>query len=493
MKQIIALQEYTDKYISLYQGEIRNIETELANRLIEKNIVAEHNKTGPGEESGYSKITELTTLFEDNVHFDPVDGTNFTVAQIEQLAISADKINVTFDGIEYEVTRTITDEDGVSVYGNFNFDNGMPSFIEYPFCIISSSGVTTIGSNSTEENHNIKIEEKTETIETTEDFANAVKKVVNEPKYNYIIPEITMTTIRYDYNLDDGDVEIINYCDVTNIINTSSSNLWPIYVMVNGEITIILDDNDMNNYLNQTNFKFNNHSFALWHRDDKYWMCFPEAGEYTFSMYTITEDSGGSLKNIKDAENGSIIEGMIVGATVTHESTGQSFIIDDETTNKATGAFAHAEGGFFSFFDEAEPPYQFSFTTASGDGSHAQGGQTTASGEASHAEGRETTASGNSSHAEGYDTTASGYISHAEGTGTIANHKSQHVIGEFNIADPSTAAGYQKGNYVCIIGNGTNENTRSNALAIKWDGTFVFANGTEITPAQFQSLLALLN
>lgn len=43
MKQIIALQEYTDKYVSLYQGEIRNIETELANRLIEQGIVAEHD------------------------------------------------------------------------------------------------------------------------------------------------------------------------------------------------------------------------------------------------------------------------------------------------------------------------------------------------------------------------------------------------------------------------------------------------------------------
>ncbi len=43
MKEIIALQEYTDKHISLYEGEIRNIEDKLADELIEKGIVAEHS------------------------------------------------------------------------------------------------------------------------------------------------------------------------------------------------------------------------------------------------------------------------------------------------------------------------------------------------------------------------------------------------------------------------------------------------------------------
>lgn len=38
--EVIALQEYTDKYISLYEGEIRNIPESLANDLIDKGIVA---------------------------------------------------------------------------------------------------------------------------------------------------------------------------------------------------------------------------------------------------------------------------------------------------------------------------------------------------------------------------------------------------------------------------------------------------------------------
>lgn len=42
MKKIIALQQYTDKYVSFYQGQIRNIEDGLADKLIEEGIVAEH-------------------------------------------------------------------------------------------------------------------------------------------------------------------------------------------------------------------------------------------------------------------------------------------------------------------------------------------------------------------------------------------------------------------------------------------------------------------
>ena len=41
--EIIALQEYTDNKISLYEGEIRNISNSLAQKLIEEGIVAEHN------------------------------------------------------------------------------------------------------------------------------------------------------------------------------------------------------------------------------------------------------------------------------------------------------------------------------------------------------------------------------------------------------------------------------------------------------------------
>ena len=79
--EIIALQQYTDKYVSLYEGEIRNLEDRLATQLIEKDIVAEHNDssgdTGGGGtkasimiqcneggfEKGYNEETEETTYY----------------------------------------------------------------------------------------------------------------------------------------------------------------------------------------------------------------------------------------------------------------------------------------------------------------------------------------------------------------------------------------------------------------------------------------------
>lgn len=133
-------------------------------------------------------------------------------------------------------------------------------------------------------------------------------------------------------------------------------------------------------------------------------------------------------------------------------------------------------------------------TAASGQNSHAEGYHTSATGTDSHAEGSSTTASGASSHAGGTGSVASGSAATAIGSGAKAAGRSQTVIGEYNVeqGSPNSRA---TTDYAFIIGNGT-DNTpanRSNAFGIKWDGTFVFANGTEISPAQFASLKALLN
>lgn len=42
--EIITLQEYTDQYVSLYEGEIRNLPNDLAMRLINKGVAAQHDK-----------------------------------------------------------------------------------------------------------------------------------------------------------------------------------------------------------------------------------------------------------------------------------------------------------------------------------------------------------------------------------------------------------------------------------------------------------------
>ena len=64
---------------------------------------------------------------------------------------------------------------------------------------------------------------------------------------------------------------------------------------------------------------------------------------------------------------------------------------------------------------------------------------------------------------------------------TIAVTGSQNIFGKFNEIDTQNQ-------YLVIVGNGTSDSNRSNAFSLKSDGTFVFANGTEITPADFEEM-----
>lgn len=116
---------------------------------------------------------------------------------------------------------------------------------------------------------------------------------------------------------------------------------------------------------------------------------------------------------------------------------------------EASGDYSHAEGWF---------------TTASGDNSHSEGDSTSAYGAGSHAEGDESFSGGTASHAEGYQTNASGVAAHSQNCGTKASSDYQTAMGRYNIEDLVD-------DYALIIGNGTDDNNRSNALAVRWDGT----------------------
>lgn len=69
--------------------------------------------------------------------------------------------------------------------------------------------------------------------------------------------------------------------------------------------------------------------------------------------------------------------------------------------------------------------------------------------------------------------------------------------------DSSQSAATEKGTYVEIVGNGTNNNNRSNARTLDWSGneslagSLTLGKGTAdevtITAAQLAQLLALLN
>ena len=201
-----------------------------------------------------------------------------------------------------------------------------------------------------------------------------------------------------------------------------------------------------------------------------------------YAKFSDVEDTLAALDNDKmDKVNPTGTGYFSLNRNIDHTPGEYSVAIGHETT--ASGARSYAEGsrttasGYSSHAEGCD-------TTASGDRSHVEGNDTIASGYCSHAEGSHNTASGAYSHAEGYyttasmehahaegrSTTASGHSSHAEGSYTIANHRSQHVEGMYNIEDPSTADVDSRGTYVHIVGNGTADDARSNALTLTWDG-----------------------
>ena len=151
-----------------------------------------------------------------------------------------------------------------------------------------------------------------------------------------------------------------------------------------------------------------------------------------------------------------------VYATNTDNTAGSLYYGYNTRQNTASGSYSHVEGVA---------------NTASGFASHAEGVRNTASGKYSHVEGLLSMATNDYSHAEGLNTRANAIYSHAEGNGTVAgaygahtegfstkaSSNYQHVSGKYNIEDSSNV-------YAVIVGNGTAENARSNAMSLKWDG-----------------------
>ncbi len=187
------------------------------------------------------------------------------------------------------------------------------------------------------------------------------------------------------------------------------------------------------------------------------------------TLDSITSDKvttwDGCSEEIQTVKNG------LVGKKDQNSSYITGEIFNEYKKNKATGYASHAEGsrttasGNNSHSEGCD-------TTASGRTSHAEGHFTIASGDYSHSEGFNTTASGTTSHAEGNVTTASGNHSHSEGNYTIASSSYQHVQGQFNVEDSDSK-------YSFIIGNGKDNNNRSNAFAIDWNGKIYIGNDTD--------------
>lgn len=104
------------------------------------------------------------------------------------------------------------------------------------------------------------------------------------------------------------------------------------------------------------------------------------------------------------------------------------------------------------------------YASAGNFGSAAIGSNVAASGRYAFAQGAYTHSDGTASVAMGYATQASADYSFAQNYRTIAASKHQTVIGRRNVEDSSDT-------YAFIIGNGTSDTARSNAFAMRWDGT----------------------
>lgn len=112
-------------------------------------------------------------------------------------------------------------------------------------------------------------------------------------------------------------------------------------------------------------------------------------------------------------------------------------------------------------------------TISEGNGSFAEGSYTQALGPFSHAEGASCVAEQAGSHAEGQHCKAQKAGSHAEGVYCTAASKHQHVQGRYNIPDADDR-------YAHIQGNGTYDNSRSNAHTVDWDGNAWFAGDARV-------------
>ena len=151
-------------------------------------------------------------------------------------------------------------------------------------------------------------------------------------------------------------------------------------------------------------------------------------------------------------------------------------------SNTASGYCSHAEGTLNSAIGDMSHVEGHQTKALSSYG-HAEGYATLSIGFASHAEGDQSQALKDYCHAEGYQCKAHAYGAHAQNTGAVASSKSQTALGEYNIKDSSGSA-ISRGNYAVIIGNGTADNARSNALTVDWDGNITRGDGASYTAVQ---------
>lgn len=126
---------------------------------------------GGGSDCGYECEETKTLLTEQSVTTTQPQGYPSATATLQySVLIDAEKIIITFDGVEYELDRM--GDNGYYYYGNFE---------EYPFQLSSNNYGNEISTPSSG-THSIKIERTTSVATTTPCFEMAVKSVMAQEK-----------------------------------------------------------------------------------------------------------------------------------------------------------------------------------------------------------------------------------------------------------------------------------------------------------------------
>lgn len=148
----------------------------------------------------------------------------------------------------------------------------------------------------------------------------------------------------------------------------------------------------------------------------------------------------------------------------------EAFISTTTNVNGFCYDLTRKEEGSQSIYNSAHAEGYHAY--AIGNSSHAEGWYSQANGDSSHAEGYNTQANHRGAHAEGGYTKANGLYSHAEGQGTYIDKTgiATHVSGKYNQIDNIDFS-----KYAVIIGNGKNDQERSNAYVMEWNGNATFA------------------
>lgn len=190
----------------------------------------------------------------------------------------------------------------------------------------------------------------------------------------------------------------------------------------------------------------------------------------TKNLYIDTIKTSDNIKTQKITLDNDDIESLSKASTSPFTSDNKKicskgYIDEQISTNKGVG-----KNYLVSDVVQGEIFNDYSNNQASGNYSHSEGSICKSSGYYAHSENYNNTASGTSSHSEGSSTIASGSYSHSGGFHTQADQQSQTAIGEYNTTSNT--------NSLLSIGNGTADNTRSDALVVKSTGE-VIINSTK--------------